>query len=130
MKKLFASILIAGGVSIACAEPVLDWTVIAFDAQGNQTKSFSHGSHGATRQQLRTLCDPNMASRFPFPPTTSAKVEVRPFANGGPQSPRILRSAEVSCEEVRSDKNALANHIPVPPDRKPAKTKETVNLWD
>jgi hypothetical protein len=129
MKSFLAFALIAGSACLAHAsEPVLHWSITTFDSQGQQINTFRHSSHSMTWMQLRLICDPTRASHFPVE-TVSALVEVRPFANGGPPTGRVLRSAEITCDEIRSDSKALTKRIPVP-RTPPANTQEIVNFWN
>ncbi|MBL8353583.1 MAG: hypothetical protein JNM01_01945 [Delftia acidovorans] len=129
MKSLVAFVLVAGSACLVRAEPVLDWNVLGFDAQGNPTKSSRHSSHSSAQRKLNLLCGAEAANGSPLPETVSVRIEVRPFSSGGPQGKRIFRSAEITCNEVRRERDALSKYIPVPRARK-AETLHVPSVWD
>gem|GEM_PF-5023645 len=125
MRNIFATIFVAFCSYSHAAEPIMDWTVIAFDAQGNKTTSYKHSSHGMTSGQIQTLCNRAMSRNLPFAPTESVKVIVRP----SPDDKRY-RSAELTCAEVRQNQNALSNYLKPPQPPKPKTRTDIINLWD
>lgn len=105
-------------------EPVLSWTVERLGE--HNTRPAHQSSFSGAQLQLRTYCDRDLAARMGWPDTTAVRVTVRPH-NPKPDGPS--RSAEITCDEVRANRDALSNYIPKPRKPRP-KTQDLIQLWD
>ena len=113
MKKLwcFAVLAAIAGSAAANREPTLDWTVQRIGADGGiQAQGARQSSFDATQLQMRVLCDREQAARMNWPETSAVRVTVRPFM-AKPDDGR-MRTADITCDEVRSSKSVLERHIP------------------
>lgn len=115
--------LLAGAAAADQREPTLSWTVEA--DFGGKVRSYRQSSFDAADRQMRTACG---AIQTPLPPADGVRVTVRPV-NASPGDGSPFKTAELTCAEVRADRNALAARIPRP-QRKPQPTKPLVQLWD
>lgn len=117
-------------VAQSASEPWLSWTIERIEGLGAARVGgdYTHGSFSMANMQIKTLCDEAMTARLKWNPTVAVRVTVRPpGARAGDAGPS--RMAELTCDEVRTNPNALADRIP-PPRRPPPKTKDLIQLWD
>lgn len=130
MKKLLLLAAAAGATSYAVAqgEPVLDWSVQRIDANGAALMQPTRQSNfDGTQLSMRVLCDPERATLMKWPEAHGVRVTVRPHM--AKDNDTRMRVAEISCEEVRSNKAALESRIPRP-KAKPTPEKKLIQLWD
>ena len=120
--------LLAGPALASNNEPSLDWTIQRLDATGEPLRpAFTKGRFDEANSQMRVLCDQEMAARMKWPQAAAVRVTVRPFM-AKPDDPR-MRAADIPCDEVRANKNALESRISRPKGR-PTQEKKLIQLWD
>jgi hypothetical protein len=130
VKKLLciAALVCTAGQASANGEPPLSWEIQRIDGDGAvQPQIFNKGNFDGANLQIRTLCDKALAERMKWPEVSGVRVTVRPFM-AKPEDSR-MRTADISCDEVRTNKDALQSKVPRPKN-KPAPEQKLIQLWD